>query len=242
MELEWDASVAESYTSGQTVNSLVSSPDSGETSASHGWFLGADGDASTDDPTFNVNTFDLDGGDFFTTVTSGNNTWMQTMHYSTNPVTYIMIYDIGGTISGNRFFTNGVAFSTGGTDIGERTDGNLDVFQDSGGTTFDYEADTNMTTTSTNILIVSMDGPNSTVKTWHNSTTSITATSQSFDTTNTDASTTSATVAARSGGSKILAAGHSYRLFALRNKATTDAEAALIITHLEARHSVDYTP
>lgn len=79
LQLCLDAGSADSYTSGQSWLDLAGS--------GYDFFRGADGGASSDDPTFNGTPGDLssseywgfDGGDFFT-YDSANESWMTSLH------------------------------------------------------------------------------------------------------------------------------------------------------------------
>lgn len=83
-----DATIADSYTSGQTWANIEPTPADGAAQTDYNFFLGATNSATTDDPTFTGSAgdpgayFALDGGDFFAKTTI-NTSFINSLHKTT---------------------------------------------------------------------------------------------------------------------------------------------------------------
>jgi len=235
MELELDATESTSYSgSGQTWANVITSPDSGAAKTDNDFFLGLTSGSESTDPTFNVDRFDFDGGDLFACTTAGGTTFMNEMHFSTNPFTMIMVFDIGSTLAdADRFFANGF-LSTGGILLSTEADGDLSILQRSG--TGAADGDTSVaismaTTTTDNVMVVSVDYADDSVSVWYNSKTPVKNSTVGWDTRDDNPSSDTPSIAANINN-QFLPSGDAMSFFAIRNKITTDAEAESIIDYL----------
>lgn len=122
---EWDidSTIYDTYSgSGQNVNNINPSPNSGTSQASYDLYRGADGTSTTDDPTFSGTAgdsgakFTLDGGDYFK-LQGANPSFVDNWHDSTaaQDWTFIMAFT----------YTAGVATSLASTKSGGLTHGIL---------------------------------------------------------------------------------------------------------------------
>ncbi len=242
-----DATQSASYSgTGQKWANLATAPADGASQTDYDFFLGADGDASTDDPTFSTDKFTVDGGDMFNiTVPTAKPQLLLDMPKTTSSWWGFFVIHIGATLLNNDYF-----FGTGFGDsvfIGTRSDGSLRIFQltsTSGNISHDVAGVFSTDTTVLLGLSVDMTATSNNVRAWIDSSTKATS-SQTWGTSTLD-SADGAMIMARNGTattpSQWMPSGDWIRSAALGNSFIDDADAALIIDALETRHGVDYTP
>lgn len=252
-----DATIEDSYGgSGQTWANLIASPADGADQTDYDFYLGDDGGA-TADPTFTGSAgdaaayFALNGSQYFSS-----------KDFSAMPTLYNM-HKSGA--SGSQWWiamalnpnTTGVWCPWGsgeeGADVGAYgymdVNGNRALYTCKGGS-FGYAGETAAANDSARtqdiLLIVSVDltATTNNVRFW-----TVSATSQlvSFDfgTLTAEASNSIFAIGATYDDGQWqyrLPSGAKIYSFACGNEYLTDEKAALIFTHLEARHSRDYTP
>lgn len=238
-----DATISASYGgSGQTWANLIASPADGAAQTDYDFFLGADGDSSTDDPAFNVDTFDLDGTDVFVGKITNTPTLAGLSRTDGTNVWWIAtVTHIAALLSADFFFEvrNGTTF---GNQILIRTKDNTGTLRvaQRGSATVNVDFAGVLTADTDHLIIVSADVPNNNIRLWVNTTTKTTA-SPAFNTSTADA-TFAASLAGRNPSGNHLPNGSKYKHFSCGNAFIDDADAALIFAHLEARHGKDYTP
>jgi len=193
MEWEIAANDINSYPgTGQSVTSIVATPNSGATTSQYGFTLGETSSVEASDPTFNVDTFDHDGTDWFNSTEASQSSLLDTICYDTMEVTFFIVFDIGSTLDTTDFFY--LTDQSGGANcnlgLATVSNGDLRISQSSGSGGSNFDLAIGMATSTTdNVLIVSIDMLNSRIDAWYNSDTPVVLTSVAFDGTNT--STTS---------------------------------------------------
>lgn len=253
-----DATIAASYGgTGQTWANLTTSPADGAGRTDYDFFLGADGSATTDDPTFTGSAgdpaayFALDGGDYFqsktfsamTTLfnlhksgTSGQQWWVA-MAYRHNSLTIQATWGTGWTAADIGWYgyndpdgvKGGWGLQGGSSWQLNNADAGLDYGQ-----------------TDDVLLIISID---SSIDTGNTRIWTVSTTNSGKDEATPDFGTDNDNAAFTIGASydegtyrAFLPNGARIYSFACGNEYLTDAKAALIFTHMEARHDRDYTP
>lgn len=249
-----DATISASYGgSGQTWANLIASPADGAAQTDYDFFLGADGDVSTDDPTFtgtagsNTAYWAMDGGDDWHSVVETNPPLMNIMHRTSSGSNFWiaaafrfadggfqMVFSNMGPI-----FVNGVEIFVSETQSGNGVRVNIarsGTFINNNFATGDLVDGTDY------LLIVSGDTASTDdLRVWLNTTTAITDTDMNTNTSSADASELGA-IASRPDESFRPKNGTRYYHFSMGNEYLDDTKAALIFSHLETRHSKDYTP
>lgn len=195
-----DARLTDSYPgTGETWFNLNPSPADGDTQSNLDFWLGKNGSAGTDDPTFSTNKFTTDGGDCFSlksnTGASRNPTIKALGRTDSSQATFFFDCRIGASILNNDYMF-GVGTSNSGNcffSIGTEADGDLRilVFNDNGtGTSVNsliISVPAGLTINTDYILGVAVDFTNSTnnIRVWVNSSTAIVQ-SQAFATNTAD--------------------------------------------------------
>jgi hypothetical protein len=244
MEFEWDASETASYSDpSATVANLIGSPASGASQTAYDMWRGAAETVDGDEPTFSTNTFSFDGGDLLQ-AKAANTTFMQNINLSTSACTIVMVVGIGTSLLNNDYFFASGTAANGGLLIGTRSDGSLRILQNSGGSSLISDFAGVLSTSSTHLLVISIDGPNSRIDLWADSTTIASNTGLTFDSTNTAPSNDDPFTFGANISTQNIPSGNTMRLGAVRNVASSQADAEAIIAHLESadRHNTDYTP
>jgi hypothetical protein len=116
LKLCLDVGVAASYTSGQSWRDLAGS--------GYDFFRGADGSATSTDPTFNgvaggqsaSEYWSFDGGDYFTYDTT-NEAWMQTLHKDNAVFSFAAWVNVASTAGSGIFGTNGTGAAATGISV-----------------------------------------------------------------------------------------------------------------------------
>ncbi len=217
---------------GQRILNKTASPDSGASQTDNDFFLGLTSGSDSTDPTFNTDRHDFDGGDLFTAAV--DTSFMDTVNFSSNcDITFIIVFDKGATLANNDYLFSSGSIAFGGLSLNQRSNGDLRVQQDSGGTSlFSDLAISISTTTTDNVLVLSINAANSRLDAHYNSKTPVSNTALSFDTTDTDDSSTETAAIGANINTQFLPNGDSMSFFAIRNKESTDAEAESIIDYL----------
>lgn len=252
-----DATIAASFTSGQTWANLVASPADGASQTDYDFHLGAGSGSSTDDPTFTGSAgsqsayFACDGGDFFTIKTMANCPTFLKAHRTDRAGTWVCIAFKGPTTTtsnvwwGNSFnaASMGVIGYTAGGPAAKFDIRHLQSNNSATRATLLYN-DVG-TETDDQIIIMSWDGTSTTsnFRVWWNSATK-SEINVSFQTSTTDSDETWRIGAGSNSGAAdaIVENGSRIYHFSCGNAYIDDASAASIIAHLETRHGRDYTP
>lgn len=245
-----DATIAASYGgSGQTWANLIASPADGAAQTAYDFYLGANGTATTDDPTFTGTAgnaaayFSLDGGDYFK-LKGANPTLLNNLHKTTsgNAWWLAFAFQTGPSITQDTFFATADASFDHGIEM--RIEGSprkLVLRQFNGTSTAAFTPTSEVSAASTDYLVIfSYDKDTNTIRFWNRSTTKESATlTLNTDTSSADSAAVYATNTALADS---LASG--YRMYGLYggNAFIDNTEAAAIFAHLEARHARDYTP
>lgn len=246
-----DATQSESYSgSGQTWSNLVTSPSDSSSQISNDFYLGADGNADSTDPTFTGSAgdagayFALDGGDWLAAKDLSSSTTLKSLGKTTTSFWVAIAFQTPSSlVSSTGIWGGGFQNADEGFTANYTAAGAARLFQFYGsGTTFTTLTPTIGTSTDYLwIVSVDMSATTNNVRSWINTTTkeetSVTWTSNTDNTVNFD-------VGAGGGSAHLGKAANGTRIysFALGNEFIDDADAALIFAHLEARHGRDYTP
>lgn len=248
-----DATIADSFTSGQTWANLIASPADSAAQADYDFHLGANNTATTDDPTFTGTAgnaaayFSHDGGDYFTAKTFSAAPTLYNMHKSGTSGQQWWVAIAGRFIGTNNKSWWGSSWLSG--DIGfywysrplnhslyRGQSGSLDLAVSYGGAELDFTSGDDV------LLIVSADTTATTnnIRAWSNSTTPV-IDSFNFGNNNETANNIFRIGATDSGSPTSFIANTSrvYH-FSAGNEFLTDAKAADIFDHLETRHSRTY--
>lgn len=251
-----DATVSDSYDgTSQIWLNVITSPADSSAQADNDYFLGLDGTSSTDDPTFTGSAgsasayFLYDGGDKFA-LDNANTAFLSKLH-KTNETALefwmcMAVYWPSGTSGAFNLFGTAQSSSNHGLiiQLQQGASNRVRIIQDSGSASITSTGTVNMSTDAWNILLVSYQktsGTGGNYKVWHNSATVLTSgTLSTWNTTTTDA-----TFNARIGpgtGAALIPNGVRLANFSYGNEYLDDTKAGNIISHLETRHSRDYTP
>lgn len=250
-----DATISDSYSgSGQTWANLIVSPNDGAAQTDYDFFLGADGNSSTDDPTFTGTAgdsgayFSLDGADFFHQViaASSNPTVFQDM--SKAGAAWWMAFGLRTAATFqtlNVLFENGALTGDGvnGLRLAIRASvsGTLQLVVDNSDQNIINDVGDAMGNSTDTLYIISYSGNDSEARIWTNSTTK----NQFAITPTVNSNSNTANQAGLFAEEDNTAGwGNGTRVYhvSIGNAYIDDADAALIFTHLEARHNRDYTP
>lgn len=239
-----DATIADSYTSGQTWANLIASPADGAGQTDYDFYLGADGSVSTDDPTFTGTPgdsgayFAYDGGDIHL-LKGANPPLFDTLHQSGSTFWMAAAVNIADANAVNRIFntwdlTNGLSFFT--------TSNSIRVLLEQSGSFQQSAIVGTVNNTTDYLIIISWDAGSDTLRYWINTTTA--ATTALVDPAQADASpTVKGQISGRAeAATQPLSNGSKLYHFSAGNEYLDDTKAATIFTHLEARHGRDYTP
>lgn len=230
------------YTSGQTWENQIESPADGAAQTDYDFYLGADGSASTDDPTFDTDKFTFDGGDHFQIV-SGNTPLLDDWHHNASGSDWwiAMAFQLN-SVTGQQFLfaTNYGAVAADGAHIrANGTDVRL-VLNDDGTIDNQVIESAALSTGTDYLLIVSADKSTGSVRSWLNTTTASSHT-YTFQTAG-SASHAAARIGKDTNNTNPIANGGIAYHFSAGNEYLDNTKAAAIFAHLEARHGRDYTP
>lgn len=242
-----DATISDSYGgSGQTWANLIASPADGAAQTGYDFFLGADGSSSTDDPAFTGSAgdsaafFAMDGGDRFKSKAITNTVAMKNAHRTDVSGTWVAMAMLPKSAA--HWWGNNHSGGTAGVRLTGST-GNLSTFFESNGSTLltlsniiDHDNNTDV------LFILSWDGTSTTnnMRLWINSTTK-SEVSGTFKTSTSSSAIEWGIGGTQNGFSEMVNTSKVYH-FSMGNAFIDDADAAIIFTHLEARHNRDYTP
>lgn len=253
-----DATIGASFTSGQKWLNLEDTPADGSSQTQNDYFLGNDGNASTDDPTFNGTPdtvaafFSVDGGDFWThtdgvgapnvptvrdfqKVVSGNKWWVA------------IAFKTPATLANTFYWGNAINVPNIGLEFRANFAGtriNLDLL--TGTTDQNLFGETTIVTSTDQLVIYSSDMglpglPTENSRIWRNTATKNQGSSVR------PTSTSNADGVFRIGSSDnagtqigFLKADHRVYAFSYGNDYIDDADATLIKAEYEARHGRTY--
>jgi len=240
-----DATITDSYTTGQTWANLVAVPADGAGQTDYDFWLGEDGTTSTDDPTFTGTAGDsaayflADGGDFFTI--KSNTALINNMHKTTGGsdfwIAMAFYLPTDATLDG-MFSSN----SSSTTSVGIRSlilSPAQTAFLAQQGDSAQVNAISTNTFTQSSYTIVIFSHSHSTNKTriWMNSTTNEEF-SHTFNTTTSDASDPFRFMFSPNG----VEAANGFRLVnsSIGNEYLDDTKVAAIVDALNIRHNRTY--
>lgn len=244
--VDLDATIVDSYTSGETWSNIEPNPGDGTSQTANDFYMGATGTVDGDEPTFTGTAGDpgaymlYDGGDqnnFKGTITS----FFDDIHKTTGGAdwtVFIPFYFVGGTtqvLFGNR--------SAGGTTIGLiiwtiglNDKARLTQRGNTANSSTNSSADIN--DSAVNIVGVSHSHSANNTRYWVNTSTAQNV-SQTFNTTTTAASGVPC-VGAYSGGSAQVINGQRYYGISCFNEYFDDEKARAVIDQYNARHNRVY--
>lgn len=242
---ELDATIADSYPgTGTTWANLTASPADGSAQTAYDFYLGNDGVTATQFPTFNGSAGDaaaywsFDGGDFFTLKSGANTDFLNNLHKTTGGQDFTIVFTAqhsDNTWGNSRsFFITQFAWNGTQHGIWTETRATEDYRLGQSGGSIATADSPGVQTSGEFITMIAHNHSANETTFWVRSATGG-AVAHTFTT-----STAAASIAAQIG--RLLTAEERLYSMAMLNKVITDEEAALIIAHMEARHSRDYTP
>ncbi len=247
-----DATIAASYTSGQTWANLIETPADGTGQTYYDFWLGVDGSATATDPTFTGSAddpaayFAHDGGDYFRakdlTGTALNKSGM-TSGTGTGPVWIAVAFKLGSVDANISPWGDNTAQPGAVRALMSSTE-NMRFVQRSSSASYNQEIIPAATFDATTdfLVIITYDTTSAgSEKYWVNSTTGANWATAYSPVTNTTEYTGDFDIAA-AAGSFVFPNGSKTYHFSCGNELLDDAKATDIFTHLEARHSRNYTP
>lgn len=157
--------------SSQNMLSKVTVPADGSLQEDYAFYLGLDGTVEANNPTFNVDKFDLDGGDWFRTQKAAATigVTLRNAHKTTAGIkwTIFVAGETGSSISAKSFWGNSAQNSAHGVGILSTSGGDLDIKQTTGIFNTFTTLDTSVFSTNTKYLLaISFDGDTDTLRTW----------------------------------------------------------------------------
>lgn len=241
-----DATIAASYTTGQTWSNLVPNPADSSAQTAYDFYLGAGSGSSTDDPTFTGTPgttsayFALDGGDFFTLKSGANTTFINTWHKSAGAAFWVACAFRIANAAGNQIIcatstdtgpSIGCSFLSSGAEAlqwRQQGDSNNQVAGAMGTLTpgTDY------------LIIASHNNGTNNTRAWVNTTTASDV-GQTYASTSSSASG-ALQIGSHSGGSDALVNGARIYHFSSGNEYLDNTKAALIYAALNTRHGRTY--
>lgn len=241
-----DATIASSYTSGQTFANLVTAPADGAAQTAYDFWLGTNNGSAANDPTFATDKFTLDGGDWFTI--KANTTLVNNLHKTTggSPHTFF----IAGKFTARGVAMNGQAiYGDGGRDaakhgtaVGNGYFGTANTYQrnSAGGSfsTSDTQGGAAFADDTYKVLAFTYDPSTRATKAYINSATPYTST-VAFYASTTDASD-ALQVGAAGAANSPLYNGTEIKAFGMCNAIISDAEFTAIRNEYIARHGAIY--
>lgn len=243
-----DATIAASFTSGQTWANLIASPSDGDAQTAYDFFLGVDGSASTDDPTFtgsagdSASYFLMDGGDQFFGQSSGETViTFNNLHKTTASNAWWLVFAFRYIDDGSQQYMMDTRFpgNNHGIAVQIQTDDTIRMWQRTAAANVFSTPGITLVDGTDYLIIITRDEDTDSVDWWVNSTTATTTTA------NWNAETTDTSGDINVGATDLtahLANTTRFYTFACGNEFLDDAGAASIFSHLETRHDRDYTP
>lgn len=222
---------------GQTVSNVVSAPSSGALQSAYDFYLGADNTASATDPTFTGSAGDpaayaaLDGGDYMTLVSGANTAFLNGLH-KTNAGTWTLVAALYFKSGGGAFL--GTQNSTNPRILIQISALNFAQIQQRGSATVTGTGTAAATADADNIVIISHNQATNKTRFWMNTLTKEEV-NHTFSTTTTNPSAVAQLLADGTGAARPGNGTRIYRI-AMFNQFIDDAEAALIINAIAAKH------
>lgn len=247
-----DATIAASYTSGQTWSNLTASPADGSAQTDYDFYLGATSSATTDDPTFTGSAgsqsayWALDGGDWWTLKSGVNTTFLKNLHKTTGgqdfwiaiawqtPAADSAQDGLFATSSSTASASHGIGFLQTASET-------MRVRQTNGTSAPTKDSSVTLTGSADHIIVLSLSHGSNQVRFWADTTTKEELT-YTLGTETTDADGVAAIAANSTAGAGKPASGTRIYSVAMGNSYIDNTAAAAIISHLETRHGRDYTP
>lgn len=248
-----DATCTDSYSgTGQTWANIETTPADSSAQTKYDWFLGDDGDVSTDDPTFTGTAGDsaahflYDGGDHFADVdlsgTSLNKAGM-TSGAGTGPVWIAMAFKLGAVDANISFWGQETSIAGAARVLMNATENMR--FQTAAGVGDNIVIIPNDTFDATTdfLVIITFDTTSAgSERRWVNTTSGSAWDTSYTPGTETTEYTGAYQIGAGGTGSFQLPNNSKVYGFYSGNEILDDTKAGTIFTHLEARHNRDYTP
>lgn len=241
-----DATIVESYTSGQTFANLVTAPADGTAQTAYDFWLGTDSGSAANDPTFATNKFTLDGGDWFTI--KANTTLINDLHKTTGglPHTFFIAGKFtarGGLAVGQAIYgTGGRSSAKHGTAVGNGFFGTANNYQrNCSGAVFvdsDTQGGADFADGTFKVLAFTFNPTTRATKAYINSATPYTS-SVNIYTSSTNASD-ALQVGAGGAADSPLTSGAEIKAFGMCNAVISDAEFTAIRNEYIARHGAIY--
>jgi hypothetical protein len=241
-----DSTQTDSYGgTGQTWANLVESPADGANQTDFDVYLGADGTASTEDPTFTSGSPDHflhDGGDYFIGKNSPPGI-INDMHKTTSGNAWwsLIAAKTASTVEGTDFLLQTYNGDTESTGIMIQYDGDskIQVMQKVDNTNVTQLSTATISPSTDTVIIVSYDKDTDKMRFWINGGTAEEYT-VIFNTTTTDAQQPAAAFMAANSGVLCVPDGWQTRTIAGGNSFLTDSDVSSLITELNTRHGVTY--
>jgi len=241
-----DATIVESYTSGQTFANLVTAPADGTAQTAYDFWLGTDSGSAANDPTFATNKFTLDGGDWFTI--KANTTLINDLHKTTGglPHTFFIAGKFtarGGAAVGQAIYgTGGRSSAKHGTAVGNGFFGTANNYQrNCSGAVFvdsDTQGGADFADGTFKVLAFTFNPTTRATKAYINSATPYTSSVNTY-TSSTNASD-ALQVGAGGAADSPLTSGAEIKAFGMCNAVISDAEFTAIRNEYIARHGAIY--
>ena len=252
VNVDLDATMAASFDDGvddQKWFNMIASPSDGAAQSDYDFYLGADGNSSTDDPTFTGTVGDaaaylaMDGGDFLKLAKASNPATFNDMHKTTGGPDFWLALVF-------RFISTGVGqfpFGTLGLVINDphirmqiaATD---KVRLTQRGSANAVSIETSALSDATDyVVIISHKHSTNITKIWVNSSTPAVDAAHTFSITTINAATV-ASIGARSNNSNAVGNGTRIYAFSSGDEFLDNTKVGAILDLYEARHGRDYTP
>ena len=248
-----DATIAASYTSGQTWSNIETTPADSAGQTDYDMYLGADVNASTDDPTFTGSAgdpgayFAFDGGDFCNLKSGTNTTFLDALHKTTGGSDWwacmtLKTVDFAG--ASTMFSTHG-ATNTAGLRVQFSSAELIQAPQRGDAAGVAGNSSIAVTAASDVIVIISHSHSGNQTRFWcsrSGATGTAEEISQTYSASTSNATNELCIGSLGSGVGNFLESGVRVYSFAMGNEYLDDTKAGLLIAALETRHARDYSP
>lgn len=233
--------------SGQTLANVIASPNCGSAQADYDAWLGADTNASSDDPTFSTNKFTIDGGDKFTFKSLADAEILLKAHQTDQSGFWFLSHvkiTAWGTGLKAIFGTYSTTTGSYGLDVFFTANEELKLTQCVGGSEIAVTiSGTGAVTDGNDYLILVSFNPSATtnnIRAWINTTTKTQVSLDMTDTTT--AANRAASIMAYNITGAVMKAGETRLPLAGGNAFLDDADAANLFAYVEHYTGLDFTP
>lgn len=241
--IDLDASISDSYGgSGQTWSNLVTA-----TGTDYDFYLGANGSASTDDPTFNGTAgnsaayWSFDGGDFFR-IKNGNTAWLNSLHKTTGGTDWwamLVFKNSDTTWQYSRGFGNSRSTTLyAGISLHLTNSETVRFFQYGNSSSTDFSTPVFSNLSDWKCFIISYDSSAGEISYWQDSRTATTQ-AFAFQTTTADPSW-DFEIGADGDGFNRVGSEMSFKHFSMGNEYLDNTKANLLIEEMETRHGLTF--